>query len=114
MIPLHQEYRNKSIPCLQQCQESIPKLNDRQEALLNRVAGRMPFVQQYLKMAAVGNCVSSCKKEKLGLELQVTSSVMLSEINNAKYYDYLQYSYFQVCTIGNNSCVWSVLLFSVL
>ena len=51
---------------------------------------------------------------KLCLELKVTSSVMLSEKISAKYYDYLQYSYFQVFTICNNSRVWSVLLVSVL
>ena len=102
VIPLHQEYRNKSISCLQLCRnESVPSLTDKQKALLTRIGSRMPFVQQYLKMAAEGNCVSRCKKENLGMELQVTSSLMLNEINNANYYNYLQYSYFQVqlCTV---------------
>ena len=110
VIPLHQEYRNKSISCLQQCRaESEPNLTDKQKALLSRVSSRMPFVQQYLKMAAEGNCVSRCKKENLGMELKVTSSFILKEINKAKYYDYLQYSYFQVQSY-HVSCVWSMLL----
>ena len=97
MIPLHQKYRNLSTFCLQKC-HNAPLLNftAQQEALLNKTASRMRFVRQYLLMAAMGKCVSQCKQDTMGSELKVTENILMKDINDARYYDYLQFMYYQV------------------
>ena len=96
-IPLHQKYRNLSTACLQKChKESQLKLTDEQEALLNKTSSRMRFVKQYLLMAVMAKCISQCKQETMGSELRITETVLMKDINDARYYDYLQFMYYQV------------------
>lgn len=98
VIPLHHQYRKDSITCLQQCRnnESLLKLTTEQKALLDKASSRMRFVKQYLSMAAVAKCVKDCKEKILDSELKVTERSLMKNINNARYYDYLQFMYYQV------------------
>ena len=98
VIPLHKKYRNQSTSCLQKCrnEESRLKLSAEQEALLNKTGNRIRFVRQYLLMAAIAKCVTSCKESTMGSELKVTERILMENINEARYYDYLQYMYYQV------------------
>ena len=47
-------------------------------------------------MAAIAKCVTSCKESTMGSELKVTERILMENINEARYYDYLQYMYYQV------------------
>lgn len=97
VIPLHQKYRNLSTACLLKCRnDSMLKLTPQQEALLNRASSRMRFVKQYLTMATVSKCVALCKEEAMDTELKVTERILMRDINDARYYDYLQFMYYQV------------------
>lgn len=100
VIPLHHKYRNLSTSCLQKCHDSLlTNLTAQQEALLNKAGNRMRFVRQYLLMAAKAKCVTNCKKATMGTELKVTERILMQGINDANYYDYLQYMYYQVSDV---------------
>ena len=98
MIPLHHQYRNLSTSCIQKCHDEASqlKLTNEQEDMLTRVGNHMRFVRQYLIMAAGAKCVRSCKEETMGSELKVTEKILMQDINKARYYDYLQFMYYQV------------------
>jgi len=97
VIPLHHKYRNLSTSCLQKCHNTpLLNLTTQQKTLLNTTASRMRFVRQYLLMAAIGKCVSLCKQNTMGSELKVTERILMKDINDGRYYDYLQFMYYQV------------------
>ena len=98
VIPLHHKYRNLSTTCLQKCRkdESLLKLTAEQKTLLNKTSSRMRFIKEYLSMASVAKCLRDCKEETTGSELKVTERILMKSINDARYYDYLQFMYYQV------------------
>ena len=70
-----------------------------QKELLDKASSRMKFVKQYLLMAAIAKCVARCKDATMGNELKMTDQTLMKKINNADYYDYLQFMYYQVSFI---------------